>query len=304
MSGNPSPRGTATVAAIALVLGGLLAWSLMSTDRGLPPVFQAHMERLRLVSAMRLNLAAAEEAEKSAVLADTDEASEALAQESRARSQAVENGRAALEGLLAQGGSARQKGLFLQFSRAFAELRLIDRDILELAVRNTNLKAFALTFGPAARVLDAFNRSLAALTDANSASPLAQEVLLQAFKAQSGLLKVQALLAPHVVEADDRKMDSLEADMALSEAEAASALEALAGMDPLEGREALAPARAAFGQYLELKRQILALSRENTNVRSMTLSLSKKRKVSAACQEALAALEEDLLNQDFNKATR
>lgn len=294
---------TVVVAGMAMAAGLVLAWGLLAPERGLPPVFQAHVQRLQLVTAMRLNLVAAEEAEKSAVLADTDEASQSFAQESRARSQAVENDRAALEGLLAQGGSPSQKRLFLQFSQAFAELRKIDQDILDLAVRNTNLKAFAMAFGPAARVLDEFNQNLAALADANLSFPWAQDVLLQAFKAQSAMLKIQTLLAPHVIEASDEKMDRLEADMSRNEAEASQALEALAGFDPLEGRESLAQARAAFTRYQELKGQILALSRENTNVRSMTLSLSTKRKVSAVCQEALAALEEDLRNQDF-KATR
>lgn len=290
--------------ALFIILGVLLTWNLMSTDRGLPPVYQAHMQRLQLVTAMRLNLAAAEEAEKSAVLADTDEASLVFAQESNARSQAVENDRRAFEALLAQGGSTKQKSLFLQFTQAFAELRQIDRDILDLAVRNTNLKAFAMAFGPAARILDEFNRSLSDLVDENMSSPGAQNVLIQAFKAQKGLLKVQTLLAPHVIEASDEKMDSLEAEMSRHEGETAMALETLAGLDSLEGRDSLAQARDAFGRYVELKRQILTLSRENTNVRSMILSLSKKRTVSAACQEALAALEEDLRIQDFNKATR
>jgi len=297
------PRETAIVVAIALALGVLLAWNLLATDRGLSPVFQANMQRLHVLEAMRLNLAAAEEAEKSAVLADPDEDSQAFAQESRTRSQAVEDGRIALEALLAQGGSAKQKSLLLQFSRAFVELRQIDQEILDLAVRNTNLKAFALAFGPAARALDEFNQCLIALADANRTSHSSRDVLLQAFIAQSGLLKIQTFLALHVMEAQDEKMDCLEADMSLREADADSALESLAGLDPLEGKDFLVQARAAFERYLELKRQILTLSRENTNVRSMALSLSKKRKISAACQEALGALEEDIRNQDF-RATR
>jgi len=36
------------------------------------------------------------------------------------------------------------------FSECFADYQRIDRDLLALAVKNTNIKAFALAFGPAA----------------------------------------------------------------------------------------------------------------------------------------------------------
>jgi len=227
-----------------------------------------------------------------------------LAGESEARSQDVENGRKALEALLAKEGNSRQKSLILQFTRAFGELRQIDREILDLAVRNTNLKASSLAFGPAAQSLEECNRNLSSLAEANLSSPLAQDVLLLTSKAEIGLLTVQTLLAPHIMEALDAKMDTLEAEMSGQQTEAGQALDALAGLDPLEGRNFLDQARAAFGRYQELKTRILALSRENTNVRSIVLSLSRKRKILATCQEVLASLEVELRTQDVDKATR
>ena len=51
------------------------------------------------------------------------------------------------------------------------------------------------------------------------------------------------------------------------------------------------PATASWTRFSEVKRQILALSRENTNVRSLTISLNRKRRVMITCQEALGALQ-------------
>jgi hypothetical protein len=59
----------------------------------------------------------------------------------------------------------------------------------------------------------------------------------------------------------------------------------------------VAPAGAAFARYLELQAQVLSLSRENTNVRSLSLSLGRKRAAQAICQDTLAALQEAILEE-------
>ena len=88
---------------------------------------------------MSRDLLASAEAEKSAVMAETDEASEAFAAQSTQAAHKVETGRQALEPLL---GSSRQEAqLFREFSRCWEQLQVIDREVLSLAVQNTNLKA-------------------------------------------------------------------------------------------------------------------------------------------------------------------
>ena len=49
--------------------------------------------------------------------------------------------------------------------------------------------------------------------------------------------------------------------------------------------------------------EIVALSRRNSNVRSLALSLGKKRTVTAECDESLQALEDALARHHF-AATR
>ena len=49
--------------------------------------------------------------------------------------------------------------------------------------------------------------------------------------------------------------------------------------------------------------EVLRLSRQNTNVRSLALTLDRKTKALAMCEEVLTALEEKV-HADMAKATR
>src|ERR1700690_3899994 len=106
--------------------------------------------RADLVGQMQVALAQAAEAEKSAVLAITDEESLTFADQSRAASAEVERDVKDLEQLLATEGTEGERDLLARFSGAFANLQRVDDEVLRLAVKNTNLKAYALLFGPAA----------------------------------------------------------------------------------------------------------------------------------------------------------
>jgi len=63
-----------------------------------------------------------------------------------------------------------------------------------------------------------------------------------------------------------------------------------------EGDADLSIAIAQFARYEELKSQILALSRENTNVLSLALSLNQKRKAMLLCLDSLSELKVTILD--------
>ena len=50
---------------------------------------------------------------------------------------------------------------------------------------------------------------------------------------------------------------------------------------------------------MDLNLQIITLSRRNTNVRSLALSLDEKRKVTTACEDSLRALQAALAKRGF-----
>jgi hypothetical protein len=278
--------GTAVLLVIMLVV--------LHFERGHSPAEQVAFKakRVQTVERMRLALASASEAEKSAVMAITDEDSQKYADQARAAAAEVDQGSAELGRLLDAGGFQREKGLLTQFSKVFTDFRRIDNELLALAVKNTNIKAYNLAFGPAADAITEMNDALSRLVTKSAASPDARNVALLAFGAQTAALRIQALLAPHIAEESDAKMDAMEARMTRDDQEAHKDLDALAALAMFSGDTDLATATSAYARFSEVRAKIIPLSRENTNVRSLAISLDQKRKVMFLCQDALASLEQ------------
>jgi hypothetical protein len=151
-------------------------------------------------------------------------------------------------------------------------------------LQNTNLKAQTLAFGPAAEALSRMEQALAPLL-APKANP--KQGLLAA-RALAGAYRIQALRGAHIVEKSDQRMDELEVQMDQADQQVRDALAALAG------QKAGADAQAAYQDFQMTGVEIVRLSRLNTNVRSLALSLDRKTKALAVCDETLRALEETL----------
>ena len=261
-------------------------------------VFKA--KRVELVDRMRLTLTSASEAEKSAVLAVTDEDSQTFADQARAATAEVERERKELGALLAKGGTQSEKDLLAKFSKAFTDLQHIDNDLLALAVKNTNLKAYSLAFGPAADVLKEMNTALSKLVEKSAGSPEAENVALLAFGAQTSALRIQTLLAPHIAEESDKKMDELEALMTKEDQQVRKDLDGLASLAKFRNDPDLETARSDYTKFSEIRVRILALSRENTNVLSLAMSLGQKRKALVLCQDALSALQQAIQEESIS----
>jgi hypothetical protein len=70
-----------------------------------------------------------------------------------------------------------------------------------------------------------------------------------------------------------------------------------------DGRVRLREAKAAFDDFLKIHAEVIMLSRQNSNVKSMELSLGAKRKITAQCQDTLNALQNAVGSRSF-RATR
>lgn len=261
---------------------------------------ESRARRLELVERMRASLASASEAEKSAVLAETDQESKSFADQARGATSEVERLRKALEDDLSRGAVPREKELLAGFSRAFADFQAVDGELLALAVRNSNVKAFALAFGPAAEASQETDAALSRFLSRHRAAP--QWILLGAAGARAAALRLQARLAPHIAEQSDLKMTEMEALMQKDDRAVLEPLDALAAQPELRADPDLAAARSSYARFGDLRVQILALSRENTNVRSLEISLNRKRRVTSVCQEALSALQQEIAREPVHAA--
>jgi hypothetical protein len=258
----------------------------------------ALIEKLEAVAALRANMLKSAEAEKRAVMAETDEASTSYAEESRQASEAAEAERRRLTELIRQHPSEEETQLLGEFSAAWEQVRSIDRQLLELAVQNTNLKAWALSFGKAGEALRRFEAALAAATQ-DQEDP---RVLRAASDALTGMLTIQVLHAPHIASRHDEEMNKIEQAMREKEEIIRGNLDRLTALLP-ERREQLAAAVSAYRDYMAVTGTIVDLSRQNTNVTSLEISINRKLKMTTQCEVLLDRLQEAIRAREF-KATR
>jgi putative heme degradation protein len=87
-------------------------------------------------------------------------------------------------------------------------------------------------------------------------------------------------------------MDAMEASIRAEDEKVRTNLTALEQLNELDGRPDLETAKARWQQFADINRQVVALSRENTNVRSLSISLTRKRAAMRTSQDALATLQQ------------
>ncbi len=259
--------------------------------------------RVDLVSRIRLGLASASEAEKSAVLAITDQDSQTFASQARTATAEVEQVRRELGELLKTGATQSEKELFNQFSELFTEFQRIDNDLLDLAVKDTNIKAYNLTFGPARATINEMNTALSRLIASNTGSPEEKQVILLAYGAEISSLRLQTLIPPHIAEESDQKMDELETLMSKEDNQIRKNLDELTALPKLKQNTDLATAVSSYARFSKIRTRILALSRENTNVKSLSISLNQKRRVMFLCQDTLNKLQQAILEEPIAGVT-
>ena len=263
-----------------------------------PALLTQQVEARRVAADLHVQFTKAADAANRAVMADADETSATAAREARDATQAVEGDLKELRPRLESLGYGDELRFLGTFEERFAEYRKLDEEILPLAVENSNLKAQRLSFGPARQAANEFRQSLdAAVRTAASANVCCSDAL--ATRAVAALLEIQVLHAPHIAEAEDAAMTRMEAQMAAAEGTVRKALDDLKQSIGTKASTQLAAAGAAFDRFEDINREILTLSRRNSEVRSLALSLGRKRMLTAVADDQLRALEDALAKHAF-----
>ena len=86
-------------------------------------------------------------------------------------------------------------------------------------------------------------------------------------------------------------------------AQSLAELAELAGSVEGTRRDAVLQAKTAFADFIQVTAEVVVLSRQNSNIRSLELSLGRKRNLTAQCDETLAAFQKVVQSRSF-KATR
>jgi hypothetical protein len=296
----PWPRFATAGVCFALVMPG----TVMDCSDRPSPVLTRVMDARRLASELQVAFTGAADAANRAVMADTDETSATFAQEAESQTQAAQTDLDLLDGIVRSLDYADEQALLAEFRDAFTKYRVIDSEILQLAVENTNLKAQRLSFGPAYEAANALRDALAPVSQA-SAVPAKDAWRVRALVASAVLAvrEIEVLQAPHIAASADVAMADLEQQMTTLEASARSALRELASTNIPALQSPVSEASAALDRFMGVNKQLVALSRRNSNVRSLALSLGQKRKLTSVCEGGLRALNERLGQRDFT-ATR
>jgi len=250
------------------------------------PALLRQMSKLELVNKIQHRLLESVEAEKSAVLAVTDEESIEFAAQSKRSVEEIDRLQSDLSQLIAADARREEVETLAAFTAMWAELKGIDVRLLDLAVANSNLKASRLSAKEGAAALDRFITSVDAM--ARSSSDVA--IVRSLTTAATSAARIHSLLLAHIPEASDDEMTALEARIRALGATVDTALrESRASLPPTASSSA-AEAAQAWAEYQRVMAEVIRLSRLNTNVISFDVSIHEKRTATRACSDALAAL--------------
>jgi hypothetical protein len=261
------------------------------------------IKKQEVLSRMRINLLKSVEAEKSAVMAETDRTSQAFADQSRQAADAVEQERQELTALIQKDPSDQEMKLLGEFDRCWKAFRKTDRELLMFAVQNTNLKAASLSFIQGGEALKRLEEALNRLKRVGPVDKATLQIDQLICRTLAAGLKIQYLQAPHIAAVSDQQMDKIEREIKQNEETARDSLVGLKGLLPEAKQADWQKAKIAFDHLVDITAQVIHLSRQNTNIKSFELSLGRKSKQTAQCEEILTSLQEAVRNRSF-KATR
>jgi len=302
-SGTINIRLTIFSALVLLVLLSFIGIKYQNSNHDLENILQKTVKKNEILSKLRINLIKESDFEKAAVMADTDELSVALADKAIQIADIVDSERYELRHLIEQDNILNELSLLREFDTCWEQFRKIDKILLDFAVENTNVKASALSFTEGGKALRRFESNMTDLINNNTTIDDGGKTIKLACDAIMSVLKIQYLHAPHISASNDSNMDSIETQIVHADGIVKNSLDQLKNLVSDSNRVLLMEAASAYNEFMKITDEVLKLSRQNTNIKSFELSLGRKRKIAAECDEILGSLQEAVRSRTFD-ATR
>ncbi|EKO39569.1 MAG: hypothetical protein B193_1726 [Solidesulfovibrio magneticus str. Maddingley MBC34] len=275
--------------------------------------FQANLhallEKQRLAAQLQQSLLTTSDGANKSLLAPDEEAASRQAAAAKAAFEAGAAQLQSLSALIEKGKNPKEIEAIKPVVADFAELGSAYAALHALVARNTNVRAARLSRYEAAQAVDRLRQALAPV--------LAAPDCPAAAAALRAIAAAQAILILHPLHIDERSaagMDALEAAMNQDDREARAALIALAdlaatsalsgpsGDDGAEAQAAKA-AQDAYEAFWTVHAAIIGLSRENSNIEAIALTMGRKQLLQAKILTDLAALAAVIDEKQFT-ATR
>ena len=279
------------------LLVALLATVVASCVDHPQTVLERLLESRRLSAEMLVQFEKSLEAGNRAVMADTDAESATAVRDAGQATESLRSDAKNLAGLLAKLGYDPEQAELREFTTRFDGLAVLDREILGLAALDTNIKAQKLSFGQAQDAATEFAAALEPLRIGSNSQTHAM-----ASDAVAALREIQILEAPHIAEPEESAMDRIEVRMRSEEAIARKNVSSL--LSVASAQPAARAASQAFDKFMKHHVEILQLSRRNSNVKSLALSLGKKRTLAAQCEDSLRSLQMALEKREIASGVR
>ena len=160
-----------------------------------------------------------------------------------------------------------------------------------------------LSLKKGAETIQRFEQSLQEVMRMNLRMSQEDRVAGSAWQAIAASLQIFNLHHSHIVEIDDEKMKQIETQVKAEEKKVLNSLDQLDEIVDKECQNALLQAKTAFSEFMEVTTKVLELSKINSNIKSLELSIGKKRIISAQCEEVLTSFQNAVQGRPF-KATK
>lgn len=282
------------VSGVALTVIVFLAVALRK-DRDPSEQLAQRSQAIELALGMRLDLAEASEEQNGAVLSISEKEAQQYVAQARAALGALERKRASLEQLFESRGQTDELERLRRVSERLQEFLEISERLTTLAVENSNREAFELATGPGLAALEELDAALERLaaTASDPAFANAEEgrrVADLAHEIGRRAWRMMSIWTPHINEESDARMDELEQRLQGERNRVAQAFQTLTTFKSLGESADLRTAQERFAELLRVEKRLLERSRANTDVKSVALALTERRRAMLACQDALADL--------------
>jgi len=289
---TPSPTRS-----IALTVGFVAALTAAGSCGDVNAVLEGQSQARELAADLEIQFTRAVDAANRAVMSNADSASAQFSREAEQAKATAQRDVDALAPMLQKLRDSDESRLLQEFVDQFAKYRTLDRTILDAAIENTNVKAQRLSFGEGQAAATDFATAVNSVKPASAADAWRARAL--AASAIASLRSIEVLEGPHIADPDDASMTRTEARMGVEEQAVRAALKELHALAAPASRPKIADATTAFDRFMAVHAQVLQLSRKNTNVRSLALSLDQKRALIEPCEKTLRALRDALAKRKY-----